>query len=145
MLNIFELFCVWEIVESWLIYANKFSWITQLYFLTEITKQSCTSFFFLPFRLLIKKKNVKFTKCYFLHAYNLSISKRNKLIKLFFLQCSCKKLSWYQHCKKSVRIQSFSDLNFGFGLNTPYLSIFRPNTGQNYSKYGYFFMQCKSW
>ena len=40
MLNIFEFSRVWEIIESWLVYANKFFWIVQPYFLTNIIKQS---------------------------------------------------------------------------------------------------------
>ena len=35
------------------------------------------------------------------------------------------------HCVKSVRIRSFSGPYFpAFGLNTPYLSVFSPNTGK---------------
>ena len=40
ILNIFEISWVWENVESWLVYANKFFWIAQPYFLTDIIKQS---------------------------------------------------------------------------------------------------------
>ena len=40
MLNMFEFSYVKEIVESWLVYLNKFSWIIQLCFLTETIKQS---------------------------------------------------------------------------------------------------------
>ena len=32
MLKTFELSRVWEIVESWLVYENRFSWITKSYF-----------------------------------------------------------------------------------------------------------------
>ena len=35
MLNIFEFSHVKEIVESWLVHGNKFSWIIQLSFVTE--------------------------------------------------------------------------------------------------------------
>ena len=40
MLSIFEFSRVWENVESWLVYANKFFWIVQSYFLTGIIKWS---------------------------------------------------------------------------------------------------------
>ena len=40
MLNIFEFWRVWENVESWSVYANKFFWIAQLYFWTNIIKES---------------------------------------------------------------------------------------------------------
>ena len=40
MLNIFEFSRVWEIIESWLVYANKFLWIVQPYFSANIIKQS---------------------------------------------------------------------------------------------------------
>ena len=36
MLIIFEFLWGWEIVESSLVYANKFSWFAQCYFSTEI-------------------------------------------------------------------------------------------------------------
>ena len=36
--NIFEFSRVWENVESWLVYANKFFWITQSYFSANIIK-----------------------------------------------------------------------------------------------------------
>ena len=39
MLNIFEFSHVKEIVESWLVYLNKFPWIIQSLFLTETIKQ----------------------------------------------------------------------------------------------------------
>ena len=38
MLNIFEFSRVWENVESWLVYAIKFFWIAQPYFLADIIK-----------------------------------------------------------------------------------------------------------
>ena len=38
MLNFFEDSCVCEIIESWLVYASKFSWIARSYFLTETEK-----------------------------------------------------------------------------------------------------------
>ena len=40
MWNIFEFSHVQEIVESWLVYVNKFSWIIQSFFLTETIKQN---------------------------------------------------------------------------------------------------------
>ena len=40
MLSIFEFSRVWENVESWLVYANKFFWIVQSYFSTGIIKWS---------------------------------------------------------------------------------------------------------
>ena len=40
MLNIFETFHVLQIVESWLIHANKFSWITKSRSLTGTIKWS---------------------------------------------------------------------------------------------------------
>ena len=40
MLNIFEFFHVKEIVESWLVYVNKFLWTIQSCFLTETIKRS---------------------------------------------------------------------------------------------------------
>ena len=40
MLNIFESAQVWENIDSWLVYANKFFWIVQPYFLTDIIKRS---------------------------------------------------------------------------------------------------------
>ena len=40
MLKTFEFSHVKEIVESWLVYENKFLWIIQLGFLTETIKQS---------------------------------------------------------------------------------------------------------
>ena len=40
MLNSFEFSRAWENVESWLVYANKFFWIAQPYFSTDIIKQS---------------------------------------------------------------------------------------------------------
>ena len=40
MLNIFEFSHVNEIVKSWLVYENKFSWIIQSGFLTETIKES---------------------------------------------------------------------------------------------------------
>ena len=40
MLEIFEFSHMKEIVESWLLYANKFSWIIQSCFPNEIIKQS---------------------------------------------------------------------------------------------------------
>ena len=40
MLNIFEFLRVWENVESWLVYANKLSWIAQLYFSVDMIKRS---------------------------------------------------------------------------------------------------------
>ena len=36
MLNIFEFSQVWQNVESWLVYANRYFWIAQLYFLEDI-------------------------------------------------------------------------------------------------------------
>ena len=39
-LNIFEFSHVREIIESWLVYVNKFSWIIQSCFLTETIKKS---------------------------------------------------------------------------------------------------------
>ena len=39
MLNIFEFSRVRENVESWLVYANKFFWIPQPYFSTNIIKK----------------------------------------------------------------------------------------------------------
>ena len=47
MLNIFEFSHVKEIVESWLVYAKKFSWIIQSCFLTETIKQGQCQFLFL--------------------------------------------------------------------------------------------------
>ena len=40
MLNIFEFSQVSENVESWLVYVDKFFWIVQPYFSTNIIKQS---------------------------------------------------------------------------------------------------------
>ena len=40
MFNIFEFSRVWENVESWLVYADKFCWIVQSYFLIYIIKGS---------------------------------------------------------------------------------------------------------
>ena len=40
MLNIFEFSWVWEYVEYWLVFANKLSWIAQLYFSNNIKTQS---------------------------------------------------------------------------------------------------------
>ena len=40
MLEIFEFSHMKEIVESWLVYANKFSWIIQSCFSNETIKQS---------------------------------------------------------------------------------------------------------
>ena len=40
MLSIFELSDVKEIVETWLVDGNRFSWIIQSSFLTETTKWS---------------------------------------------------------------------------------------------------------
>ena len=55
MLNIFEFSRVWENVESWLVYANKFFWIAQLYFSTDIINEDSASFFFLLLKLLMEK------------------------------------------------------------------------------------------
>ena len=40
LLNIFEFYGVWENVKFWLVYANKFFWIAQPYFSTNIIKRS---------------------------------------------------------------------------------------------------------
>ena len=40
MWNIFEFSRVWEMVESWLVYANEFSQTGQLFLSTNIVKQS---------------------------------------------------------------------------------------------------------
>ena len=48
-LNISEFSRVWKNVESWLVYANKFSWLTEPYFSTDIIKQSYGQFLFLAF------------------------------------------------------------------------------------------------
>ena len=37
-LNIFEFSRAWENVETWLVYANKFFWIVQPFFSTDIIK-----------------------------------------------------------------------------------------------------------
>ena len=50
MLNIFEFSRVWENVESWLVYANKFFWIVQSYFSTDVIKQSQSQLLFLAFK-----------------------------------------------------------------------------------------------
>ena len=56
-LNVFEFSRDWEIIDSWLVYPTKFSWITQSNFLTEETiKRSNASFFFLLCRIFLKKK-----------------------------------------------------------------------------------------
>ena len=48
-LNTFEFSNVNGIVESWLVYVNKFSWIIQSCFLTETTKRSWCQLLFLTF------------------------------------------------------------------------------------------------
>ena len=40
ILNIFEFSLVKEIVESWLVYVNKLSWVIQSRFLTDRIKKS---------------------------------------------------------------------------------------------------------
>ena len=60
---------MWEILESWLAYANNFSWITQSCILTGAISEASTSLFFLFLRIL-----------------NFRILK--KLINLFCLHCS---------------------------------------------------------
>ena len=90
MLNIFEFSRVWENVGSWLIYANKFFWIAQPYFSTDITKGS-TSFSFLLLRILMKKKFL--IKCYCFIRYKfLYTSMKLKKTKLCYWHCSCKTL-----------------------------------------------------
>ena len=54
--KVFEVSRVWENVESWLVYANKFFWISQPYFSTDIIKGVSNSFSFLLLRLLLKRK-----------------------------------------------------------------------------------------
>ena len=46
-LNIFEFSYVKEIVKSWLVYENKFSWIIQSSFLTEAIKRSLCQLLYL--------------------------------------------------------------------------------------------------
>ena len=56
-LNVFGFSRDSEIIDSWLVYPTKFSWITQSNFLTEETiKRGDASFFFLLFRIFLKKK-----------------------------------------------------------------------------------------
>ena len=52
MLNVYEFLRAWENVEPWLVYANKYFWIAQLYFATDIIKQSCFQFLFICFKTL---------------------------------------------------------------------------------------------
>ena len=54
----FEFSHMKEIVESWLVYVKKFSWIIQSCFLTEAIKKVSASFFFLLFRALMKGKQI---------------------------------------------------------------------------------------
>ena len=69
MLNIFELWRVWENVEPSSVYANKFFRIAQPYFSTNIVKQSLCQLLLLPaFKIFnrsnllkLKKLNVLFT------------------------------------------------------------------------------------
>ena len=46
MLNSFEFSRAWENVESWLVYANKFFWIAQSYFSTNIKQNYFQLLFF---------------------------------------------------------------------------------------------------
>ena len=56
---------MWKNVESWLVYANKLSWIAQPGYSTDIIKPIYCQLLFLLLRLLIKK--ITFCiKCYFL-------------------------------------------------------------------------------
>ena len=59
ILNIFEFYQLYEIVESWLVYANKFSWIAQLHFSTGIIKRSQCQLLFLAFKIFYEK--IKFS------------------------------------------------------------------------------------
>ena len=72
-LSIFEFSREWENVESWLVYANKFFWIAQLYFSTDIIKQSCLQLLFLAFQTFNEKKKKFLIKCYCFNRYNISI------------------------------------------------------------------------
>ena len=50
ILNIFEFSHVWEIAESWFVFASELSWMVQSYFLAKITKLVLSSFaWFLDF------------------------------------------------------------------------------------------------
>ena len=65
MLNISELFHVKGIVESWMVYVNKFSWINK-------TKSVPASFsYFLE--LLWEKNKFQLEKCHGYNRYNLSV------------------------------------------------------------------------
>ena len=58
MLNIFEFSYEKEIIESWLVYLNKFSWIIQSCFLTETENKVSASFRFLLSRTPMRRKKI---------------------------------------------------------------------------------------
>ena len=83
MLKIFEIFHVKKIVESWLVCANKLSWIM---FLEGDNKTKLVAASFLE---LVKKKwKINFN----LKIVVIINNHFNKLSKLFYLHCSCKKV-----------------------------------------------------
>ena len=80
--KVFEVLRVRENVESWLVYANKFFWISQPYFSTGIIKGVSNSFSFLLLRLLLKRKFL--IKCYCFNRYkSLYTSMKLKKINCF--------------------------------------------------------------
>ena len=74
VLNILEFPYVKEIVESWLVYLNKFSWIIQSCFLTETMKQTklvSVSFSFFS-EIFLETNKFQRKKRHSYNSYNLS-------------------------------------------------------------------------
>ena len=96
ILKIFEIFHVKKIVESWLVCASKFSWIM---FLEGDNKTKLVAASFLE---LVKKKwKINFN----LKIVVIINNHFNKLIKLFYLHYSCKKVveKWNKENLKIIK------------------------------------------
>ena len=96
ILKNFEIFHVKKIVESWLVCASKFSWIM---FLEGDNKTKLVAASFLE---LVKKKwKINFN----LKIVVIINNHFNKLIKLFYLHCSCKKVveKWNKENLKIIK------------------------------------------
>ena len=113
MLNVFEFSRVRENIESWLVYANKLSWIAQSYFLNSIIKQSYCQLLFLDCKTfnrydlsMLKKSN-----CFFY----ITIAKHCWVTKLEELKSDQK----YFKSGNSESLKKYSQQFKSFSTNVP--------------------------